>query len=295
MRDGEWRLDHPGASLTFGSPESGIVFLSAPEFGDTDLQTEDTTRPNIDGVALGIDTRGGRTVTLDMAVIGNDEPTVRGVAGALRRAWRGDEIRSLPGEVASLTTMYAGRERVFYGRPRRFARVDADVAQGVILVTADFACVDDLFYSSAETSVTVGVVPPTSGGLVAPLIAPLTTVPPTATPEGITITGDGGAWPVITIHGPITNPAVAVTGLWSIGLSTALAFDESVTVDTRPWRRRITRDSDGASLAGTLTRSSVRLARAAIPPGTYEVTLRGIDATGTASMRFAWRDTYTDL
>lgn len=294
MRDGEWRLDHPGASLTFGPADADIVFLAAPDLGDTDLQTDDSTRPRADGVAMGVDLRGGRTIGFDLAVIGASESAVRASAGALGKAWRADEVRLSPGEVATLTACHAGRERVVYGRPRRFAHNDEEVMDGVVTVVCDFAAVDDLFYGTDEHVETVNLVPPPSGGMVTPLATPLTTTPPSSRSTGITVGGELGAWPVITIHGPITNPAVQVTGLWTMNLATILQYDEAVTIDTRPWRRRITR-TDGASLAGSLTRPSVRLARAAVPPGTYEVALRGIDATGTSSMRFAWRETYTAL
>lgn len=294
MRDGEWQLVYGDTAVTFGPADLPIVNMSAPDLGDIEVTADDVNRPRADGVAFGVDYRGGRTITFDLGLFGADEADVRATLRTLARAWRADPVRLVPGATAELHVQYAGAERVVYGRPRRFAAAEADVAQGVVTVAADFACVDDLFYDPADQSFSLGIVPPPSGGLITPLASPLTTTATSDRSTGFTVGGDMPAWPVITIHGPITNPEVEVVGQWTIGLNTSLASDQSLTIDTRPWARTILL-SNGGSLAGTLTAGSARLASASLPPGDYEAVLRGTDQTGTASLTFAWRNVYTHL
>jgi hypothetical protein len=100
----------------------------------------------------------------------------------------------------------------------------------------------------------------------------------------------------VTIHGPITNPSVTITGLWTLALAATIAAGDVVTIDTRPWARTVLRNGSAtASLAGSLTRTSARLSGASIPPGTYECVLRGTDGTGTASASVTWRETYSAI
>ncbi|MEV7684243.1 hypothetical protein AB0O64_37805, partial [Streptomyces sp. NPDC088341] len=141
----------------------------------------------------------------------------------------------------------------------------------------------------------LAITPPLGGGLVGSLSAPLTSTGESDRSQAITVGGALPAWPVITIAGPITNPVVEMVGLWRFELLASLAYDRTVTIDTRPWVRSVVLNQAGGSLAGALTRQSPRLADAGIPPGTYEAVLRGIDATGTARATVAWQETYSSL
>lgn len=296
----EWTLTYPGASgypgatFTWGTYASGVMHGAPPDLGSVENLTDDQQRPRADGRAFGVDYRGAPTITFDMLVLGADETATRDRITQLTTLWRADAVRNTPAAVAELSTTVAGRQRVTYGRPRRFAPADKHARQGVARVIADFACVNDCWYAPAEESLTISLVPPPSGGLVTPLAAPLSTTPPVQVPGAITVGGDLPAWPVMRIYGPVTTPAVQVTGLWTMTLDLTLAEDQWITVDTRPWARTILR-RDGASFAGALTRSSPRLAHAAVPPGSYEVALRGVDVTGTAKVQFRWRKTYASL
>ena len=107
----------------------------------------------------------------------------------------------------------------------------------------------------------------------------------------------GGTAPapfVEVIHGPITNPWIAGPG-WRFDFLTTLAYDQTLTVDTRPWAQTVLRN-DGASLAGTLTRASTALSDARLLPGGGAwLTFGGIDGTGTATCSVSWRPTYRSL
>ncbi|WP_431976088.1 hypothetical protein [Micromonospora haikouensis] len=294
-----WTLAYPGTSYSWGPWASGVMLAAEPVIGPVEIATDDAPRPRADGRAMGVDYRGAASITFELLVLGASEAEVRQRQTVLALAWRADAVRSTPGAVAELSTVVAGRPRVAYGRPRRFAPAAKRPREGVIPVVADFAMVhDDCWYDPAVEQEVVSLVPPSSGGLVAPLVTPLTTVPATAVPGSVRVGGDLPAWPVITITAgaaPLSGPVVQVTGLWALGLAVTIPAGQSVTVDTRPWRRTVLRDSDGASLAGTLSRSGARLAQAAVPPGVYEIALRGQDVSGTATMRFAWQKTYAGL
>lgn len=290
----EWTLSYPGTSITWGRYSSGVMLADEPVISAVEHLTDDTPRPRGDGRQFGLDYRGATTVTFELKLLGDSEAEVRQRRADLAKVWRADVVRSTPGAVAALSRMVDGRPRVAYGRPRRFAPTGKYARQGVLEVIADFAMVDDCWYDPQVEQLAVPLVPPPSGGLVAPLTTPLTTTPPVAMPGAIVVGGDLPAWPVITFFGPVLAPAVQVTGLWTLALDLNIPAGQSITVDTRPWRRTVL-SSDGGSFAGAVTRGSVRLAKASIPPGEYEVALRGQDVSGTAHMNFAWQNTYADL
>jgi len=283
----DWLLSYPGEALTFGTIASRFVFTEAPDLGPTEIHSEDAARPRADGVIFGADFHGGRTITFELAVDGKDETDGRTLLGRLGKAWRADKIRQSPGAVAMLTS---GGGRVTFGRPRRFASNDEYLPQGLAHVVADFACAEDVWYGG-EQSVNVALQPPPGGGLIAPLASPLATTATSDRSTVIRIGGEVSTWPVFEIQGPIVNPIVEIVGLLKMEFRTSLAFDQKLVVDTRPWVRSILRN--GASVAGSLTRTSTRLSKAAIPPGSYELVLRGTSDSGTASVTTRWRDAYT--
>jgi hypothetical protein len=282
----DWHLSYPGADLPFGSVASGYVFTKAPDLGAADIETDDATRPRADGVMFGADYFGGRTIGFDIAVNGASELDARARLSVLTQAWRADAVRRTPGAVATLT---ADTGRLTFGRPRRFASVDTYLPDGLTDVVADFACADPLWYGVENLS-TVALAPPPGGGLIAPLAEPLATTPTSDRSTALVVGGEVPTWPVFEIAGPITNPTVEIVGLFKMEFRTTLAYDETLVVDTRPWARTILRN--GASVAGSLTRTSARLSQASIPPGAYEMVLRGSSEPGTAYVRALWRDAY---
>ncbi|WVX87868.1 minor tail protein [Arthrobacter phage Berrie] len=282
-----WRLTYSGEDLSFGSVESGYVFTTAPDLGARELEHEDARRPRTDGVSFGQDFTGGRTITFELDVNGTDEADAKAKLARLSRAWRADAVRSTPGATATLTS---GSGRVAFGRPRRFASNDDLQPQGLSTVVADFAAADDTWYGGTEQGVTVPLVPAPSGGLMAPLAAPLSTTLSSDRSQGVTIGGDLPTWPVFEIRGPITNPSVELVNALKMDFKLTLAYDQKLVIDTRPWARSILRN--GASVAGTITRSSTRLANAALKPGDYEFVLRGSVNTGNPSATIRWREAY---
>lgn len=294
MRDGEWRLLYSGTDYSFGTVATPVFNRTTPDLGDVDFRVSEVARPRGDGQSFGTDYRNGRTITFDLGVKEADGLVLRDAVSGLAKAWRGDAVRLTPGALAELRCRYDGRERAVFGRPRRFAVDYADATTNRLAsATADFVCGDDVFYSTTTRSVTIPLVPKAGGGLIAPLAAPLATTESSDRSQGITVDGDAPAWPTITVQGPLTTPVIQVVGLWTMTFDITLAYDETLVIDTRPWVRTIKRN--GASVAGVLNRTSTRLAKASVPPGDWEVALRGSSISGTASAVVSWRDTFVSL
>lgn len=293
MRDGEWALVYPGTTYTFGTSATPVWNRTTPDIGDIEIRTADVDRPRADGRAFGVDFRSSRTISFDLGIRAHSEVDARAEEATLARAWRADAVRKTPGAVAELHAQYAGRERVVYGRPRRYAPNFSDVGVNYYAtVTADFAVVDDLYYSAVEESVSFSIVPPVGGGLLAPLASPLSTTMTSDRSQAITVDTELPAWPVVEVHGPISNAVVTIGDLVKFEVRLSLAYDETVVIDTRPWHRSAMRNGT-ASVAGAVR--GTMLAKAAIPAGAYEVGFRGVDPTGTASVRLSWRGAYSSL
>lgn len=291
MFDGEWRIIYDGVNYTFGTGAHAVFNQTTPDFGDIDIRAADGDRPRADGRDFGVDYFSGRTITFELGVRTTSSADTRAEVEALRSVWRADAVRSVPGAVAELHMQYDGRERVVYGRPRRFAADYADVAVNQFaVVTADFVCVDDLFYGTELHSAGMTTTPQLGGGLLAPLASPLGTTLNSDRSSSISVDTALPAWPIITIQGPITNPVVEIVNVFRVEVQTSLAYDESVVIDARPWRRTAIRNG-GSSLGGAVR--GTRLSKAKVPTGSHEVVLRGLDATGTARATVQWRSAHS--
>jgi hypothetical protein len=293
MRDGEWRLSYPGVEYAFGTPATPVFNRTTPDLGDVDIRVSDVDRPRADGRAFGVDFRGGRTISFDLGLRARSEAEVRQEAARLQQVWRADAVRSTAGALATLTTQYAGRQRVIYGRPRRLAVDYSDAGiNSFVTAVADFAAIDDLFYDADEYSAQFGSVPPTTGGLVAPLAAPLSTTRSSSRATSLRVNTEMPTWPVIRIYGPMTNPVLNIGDEFEIEVRLSLRYDEFVHIDTRPWARSAMRN--GYANVSGLVRGS-RLSQAALGPGNYPVGIKGMDPTGTARVSISWTPVYVSL
>lgn len=292
MKSAEWLLSYPGTSFSFGEGQP-VELWGPPEFGDAELTSDDEARPRMDGTMFGQDFRGGRTITFTLGMqVENDHAAVMQLASRLETAWRGDAVRSTPAAVATLTSGEANR--MVLGRPRRLAIDYAGLYRGWLRAVADFATIDDVWYDAQQRFANVQVAPPSSGGFLAPFITPIGTMAPATAHGVINVVTELPAWTVATIYGPISNPTFRVTNLFDLKLRTSIPAGESVTIDTRPWKRTILRDSDGASLAGKLDRRT-RLDRTGLSAGRHEIALLGTDGTGSASMTVRWAGSYASM
>lgn len=284
----DWSITIDGNRFEFGPVEVTSWIIGGREY-----RTDDTDRPRTDGRYFGQDFATPGDVEIELIIRADGATREERFDNAMTirenftRVWNGDEIRFTPGEVAELEI--AGRAAV-EGRPRHVDWDDSKATFGIIrgnaLFVRDF---DQAFEPGAFWyEVTVGLVPPQIGGLIAPLIAPLTTAISSTRARPFEVGGDSEVWPIISVQGPIQSGSkVELTHGWSIHLNRALAYDEVAVFDTRPGQRTMTLNGRPVNL---LAPTGDRLSQLSIQPGMNEVALRGTSVEGTASVTVRWRE-----
>lgn len=279
----------------FGSSTPWVV--TNLDYGVPSIQTNDIPAPRADGILFGRDWLTGPVFNFSVAVIPDYPVPGNGVEatdlwGQFRSKWRSSAVRATPGAMSVLRMSRGGRIRRVYGRTRQCAARPEYDATGWWLGTADFQASDDYFYSDAEHTNTVTIVPPTAGGYLVPPDDPWSSIGVSYEPGVIHVGGTDPAWMTFMIRGPITRPVIEIVGHYALGLNLTLHPGEWVGIDSRPWQRGV-RTSAGIDLGGALLPGSPVLSAVKLDPGSYEVVLRGTDETGTASMTAAWRETYS--
>lgn len=282
MNEGDFELD--GYAMGLGLP----VVVEGFDPGEASWTVQDVVSPVGGRRLFGRDTLTGPTWVFDMATNTRTPAEARAALSALASAWR-PVYTSQPGAESVLRYMVGGEVRRVYGRPRKFAPILNGLTQsGVALASGEFVTSDAYSYADTARLVIVTMTPPPTGGFTAPFTTPIVTVPIGEVQGQIDDVGGEAPAPfIVTFQGPITNPKVSGNG-WEIELQTTLAYDRSVTIDTR---KATARRSDGANLSGYLTHRS-HLGTARLTPGPDYVAFSGVDATGTATCTVTWRPTY---
>ncbi len=270
------------------------------EIGPPDIETGDLVLPGQDGSVFGRDTHSGRTLTWELFTARQwDAAAARARWGELQSTWADPSWRLRPRAVVPLRFRLPGSQTVVvYGRPRRFEAPDAGlIRQGHVEMLADFKCVDSLFYDDTGEeggahSITLTLVADSSTtGIVWPVTWPVVWGAQGVRQDAVVNTGDSPSWPVVTFHGPVSNPSIELVGAGRVlRLDTTLAHDRSITVDTRPWVRSILRD-DGASMAGVARGAA--LGDFQLPVGQTVLAYRGTDMSGQSRCVITWRNAYT--
>lgn len=283
-----WAITIDGSRFDF-DPVEVVSWV----IGGREYRTDDTDRPRTDGRYFGQDfvTPGDVEIELIIRADGANREERFNNAMLIRenftRVWNGDEIRFAPGEVAELEI--AGRAMV-EGRPRHVDWDDSRATFGIIRGTALFVRDFDTAFEPGAFwyEVTVGLVPPQMGGLIAPLIAPLTTAYSSTRARPFEVGGDSEVWPIVEVQGPIQSGAsVELTHGWTIRLNRGLAYDEVAIFDSRPGQRTMTLNGRPVNL---LAPTGDRLSSMSIQPGTNEIALRGTSVEGTATVTARWRE-----
>lgn len=294
----DWRLVYPGRVLEFGTLRTGYPLTSQVDIGAPTERLNDDDHPNADGIVFGVDSVGGRTLTFEVAVpkVGSYRAWVPNLAAQrdFAAAWAARSVRRVAGAVCELYN--DDRGVLVYGRPRGFKPKLDKARQGWSELVCNFATTDDLFYGALEQAIELSVVPASVGGLLPPLVAPLASAVTTQRQQVVSNGGTEDTWPVVEFHGPSNSPQVrmldAFGGVaWQLKVAGVLAYDEVLTVDTRPWVRRAS--VNGRPAYGSVTGSQLNDCR--IPPGLSEVIYEAIDVTGTSSVTIKWRDAYGSL
>lgn len=290
-----------GEGFVFGTEDTGYLTLTRPQHLSGETSNNDAPRPYEDGTIFSIDFQGGKSVAFEIGVLtdqanlaisngGNAHGTNLDYLEAIEGWWTDPVWRNGAKAMAMLRACEGGRTSRAYGRPRRYDEATSNLTRlGYSTVVCDFQMVDGNWYSDTEGVVEVSMLAPPDGGLIAPLVAPITTVPESENRQAIAIGGARPTWPVIEFVGPVTNPSVQIGNL-QIGITGSVAWDQKVVIDPRPWVRTALRSGDGANFAGKLSRATPRMADMKIKPGTYDVTFRGVDQSGSSRCRVRWRD-----
>ncbi len=263
----------------------------------TELIENMSQNPRANGKRFGREYYGGMILTFEGDIWtarnhpGDKEAALKERA-RFRAAWHPQELRDNPGKLTTLRLNRGNRKRRVYGRPGSFDPVDGRGSLGWIPYTATFRCVDHNYYDDAEYSEVIPFIAEESGGLVGPLIGPISSSDGGEASGLLTARGDKPSWLITRIYGPISDPVVVVQNRWAYHMPIALLADEFVTVDPTPWNRGV-RKNNGAYLAGKFDSLSAPLSRQVIYPGPNSIALFGNDPTGTSKLEVFWRDTYS--
>lgn len=280
-RHGQWVLtDDVSYWYQFGDSDvNDVALATAPQVSAVKTTLQQYTSTGRHGATFGSDTPHNLTITLQ----GVCSPIMTTQARDAASTWVDAFTRGLHAPVNDhqrLIGYYAGNTRHVVGRCRNVTQDVSQAVSGKTVVAAEFETVTGQFYGDrADVEVPYWLSSGTPGW-VFPMAFPIkSTTTATYGTSGIELTSD--VWPIIQFYGPITDPALHV---WTAGVSVALNGHilpgDSVTMDTRPWRRTVTH-STGESWAGHLTGGTTHN-RARLPAGTHRVALRGTDPTRTA-------------
>jgi hypothetical protein len=290
--DGQYEVD--GLLLGEGTP---YVVREFEDGGLPERITQDSPQSYDDGIVFGADRFGGMLHVFDVLAETAGGGAAFDAAQAARRVWRGDAVRRSPGAVQVLRVKRPGAPtRRVYGRTGRFTPVmSRNSGVGLVPYVADFRGADDRWYDDEPVSEVLGIVPPTTSGFTFPAVFPMTSAEVTERPGILNHPGDVDTWPVLTIAGPVTNPALELrvdgARVWLFEVAASLAAGQVLTVDTRPWVRTLLRQ-DGANMSGERTRATSPIADIKIPPGLSTILFRGSDISGTAQASVTFEPAY---
>lgn len=269
------------ADVTVGEPGHDLVLtgfevdLGSIRTGDAALPIGHGSRPGADFLEA-----GAITLTLRSAYGIRDSVAAERVTSAFMRAWR-SSLSAGPGVMTPLLIEAGGRARMVYGRAGRISPPPPDTVlkrQGLVEIIAEFRVLDPHVYDVAGTGVTLSVLPRSLGGIIAPIVTPVTTTMTSGVEyRMLTVAGDAPAPLTVTFHGPALDPVITVGGA-EVGIVGQLAYDEDIVVDGRT--RSVTL-INGTPAAHRLSRGS-RLDLLKVDPGTHEISFSATDRTGTA-------------
>jgi len=260
-----------------------------------DMRIQDVEPPSEDGLWLGVDYAGGRTVRIDAAIRAPGNPSAAlDTIASLQTVVADTTVRLQAGAYTLLRLKLPGRDvRVVRGRLRKAAAELDQLIHGYVPLDIEFQATDAVFYGDSEqsTSIPLGIIE--GGGFTAPVVAPIV-VDGTGDdrPGRIDVDGTAPAWPVLTVNGPCANPRIThVESGRVLELRTTIPAGQWVDIDTRPTVRTVTR-SGGGTL--TLTPAS-RIDAFSLPPGASELRWTANDPTNTSSLAVRWAPAWTAL
>lgn len=263
--------------------------------GDDDWTNDDQEDSQRGGMRFGRDRLRGPLHGFDLFTNCSDEDSALAAKALLRTAWRALDIRQDPSTVIPVRYRLNGRERRFYGRPRRFsAPPNNQIQGGYIPITTDFQATDAFFYDDQEQSVSLTLhnTGTSEGGFIFPVIFPVTALPVGTSEQQLVVGGDAPAYPVIRVNGPVTNPSIS-TDTWTVALDIALGAADYVEIDTRPWRKTVIKNGNQNASGSLSPNRRLYLSDVVLPEGSLpQIQFSGSSASGTPTCTVSWRNTY---
>lgn len=287
LKDGDFELD----GFVFSGNRDNPVYVRSFTPGGATTRAQDASSPVGDQMFFGRDYLTPGQWVFGLRIRQESVADSLTAFGGLAAKWAADNVRLTPGALSVLRYSIGGRVRRVYGRSRGITpNTDNLWVANIVDAEVIFDLESPWHYEDEQNSLVLNIVTASTGGVILPTTWPLMTQSGGERQGVITNTGDGPAPFSVRFNGPITDPYVLVSGQ-EIKLLTTIAYDRSITVDTR--LMTATR-SDGANMAGSLTRKT-RLAEARIKPGPAEVVFGGIDPTGTSKATVSWRPVHHSL
>ena len=267
------------------------------EKGAEAVQTSDLENPIYDDTYAGVDFYRGPTWTFEFIIEGSSEIDVLDNLDRVKAVWRDPKYKQA-GVTTELAFTVAGRRRIVYGRPRRFAENDQRTSQqGYISVLAEFQLMDPLQYNGAPNDgwdlTRLDSVPPDTRGLEEYLTEDgLTTDLGSGVRDGqLGVVAGTAPTPFrATIYGPISQPGITINGK-KYAFDINLSASQRLVIDSRTGEVLLN-NSKSQNRAYTM-KVPTQLKGVRLPPGkAVEVSFFGIDPTLTAYVYFAVRAAY---
>jgi hypothetical protein len=272
-------------------------------FGVTAIRAVEYPNPLEDGRSFGREKREGRELVFEGSVVKAGDPEgAWDLQELLADAFDAEEVRSTSRAVMPMRLRRPGKPtRVVFGRPDKYDPETQQAVYGFIPWSGTFRCSDRLYYSDTEHHVSLSILSQAKGHIIVSpsggLMSPIRTTAPGERATTIRNEGTAATWPTIDISGPILDPYVALNGpdgeLWRLAVEGPVAYDQTVTIDTRPWSRGASQN--GGPLVGRISPAHSSPSQASLPRGTYDLQVGGVDVTGTAKFDIRWRDAYRNV
>lgn len=256
------------------------------------VSSTDIENPVFDDTFPGSDFYRGPTWLFELVCEGKTQAQTLDTVDRLKRAWRPTGAKR-GGVLYPLRFNLAGRDRVAWGRPRKFSHTPQDTSlQGFVIVEVEFQLLDPLLYAGEPFYRQLSIVPPLARGLKEPLVEPLSTGGPSGVRQGM-IEDTGGTAPtpfIVRVYGPIKDPFFSINGR-KYGFNLSLSEGQELVVDSRLGTAKV-----GSRNALSVMRDRTRLRSVRLPAGkAVEIQFGGSDPTGLSRARFEWSPAFYGL
>lgn len=267
----EWVLFDGTRYLAFGDIYSDVQLRFAPEQSETSVSLRTKKIEFSDGLRYRGGQKQNNTLVFSLRV------EKHSVADELLTFFMGSTATQEP---CTLLSNYSGRQRQFQGYVKS-AVTDRDRWQHHQVVTMKFETIHP-GCTSQPLKLNLNYVPGDINGFVFPLAFPWSTqTDPVGNSQVVNLT-TVETYPVVTIQGPLEQGEVRWTSGQFIRLKKNLAQGESITVDCRPWARKVF-DQNGNNALSAVDWTSSKIVDMVLPAGTYGVSLDGRSPEATAT------------